>query len=134
MPTPSHAERARTLVSLISTGTLCSLAREPAGYPHGSLVTFAVDAAEPVFLISELAEHTKNLRADERASLLVAESHAEQIAEGEHAGSSRQIDGFVEIEMGQAFRLDFEDGDFDYSVYREIYSCSFKIKYGKGSG
>ena len=76
VPTLTHAERARTLVSLIATGTLCSIAREPAGYPHGSLVTFALDGAEPVFLISELAEHTKNLRADERASLLAAESHA----------------------------------------------------------
>lgn len=77
VPTLTHAERARTLVSLIATGTLCSIAREPAGYPHGSLVTFALDAGQPVFLISELAEHTKNLRVDDRASLLVAESHAD---------------------------------------------------------
>jgi heme iron utilization protein len=76
VPTLTHAERARTLVSLIATGTLCTIARDPAGYPHGSLVTFALDAEQPVFLISEVAEHTKNLRADERASLLVAESHA----------------------------------------------------------
>jgi putative heme iron utilization protein len=71
---PTHAERARTLVSAISTATLCTLAREPAGYPYGSLVTFALSAGDPVFLISELAEHTQNLRADARASLLVAES------------------------------------------------------------
>jgi heme iron utilization protein len=73
-PAPSHAERVRTLVEGLSTGTLSTLAREPAGYPYGSLITFGLDAGEPVFLISELAEHTKNLRADERASLLVTES------------------------------------------------------------
>ncbi|MEY2932364.1 MAG: hypothetical protein RL033_3113, partial [Pseudomonadota bacterium] len=50
--------------------------REPAGHPYGSLVTFGLDAERPVFLISALAEHTKNLQADGRASLLVAESHA----------------------------------------------------------
>jgi heme oxygenase (biliverdin-IX-beta and delta-forming) len=73
---PSHAERARTLLASSSTGTLCTLAREPAGYPYGSLITFGLDAGEPVFLISELAEHTRNLHADARASLLVAESRA----------------------------------------------------------
>lgn len=71
---PSHAERARTLFDSLATGTLCTLAREPEGYPYGSLITFALDAGEPIFLISELAEHTKNLRRDPRASLLVAES------------------------------------------------------------
>ena len=39
VPTPTHAERARTLVAQISTGTLCTLAIEPAGYPYGSFVT-----------------------------------------------------------------------------------------------
>jgi putative heme iron utilization protein len=73
-PAPSHAERARTLLEAASAGTLCTLAREPAGYPYGSLITFGISAGDPVFLISELAEHTKNLRADARASLLVAEN------------------------------------------------------------
>jgi putative heme iron utilization protein len=75
--TPTHAERARTLAEQISTGSLCTLAIEPEGYPYGSLVTFAFDAARPVFLISELAEHTRNLRRDGRASLLVAANTAQ---------------------------------------------------------
>ncbi len=74
VPTPTHAERARTLVARISTGTLCTLADEPEGYPYGSFVTVAFDEGNPVFLISGLAEHTKNLERDPRASLLVAES------------------------------------------------------------
>ena len=73
--TPSHAERARTLVERLTTGTLSTLGRDPAGHPYGSFVTFALDpAAAPVFLFSELAEHTKNLRGDARASLVVAEA------------------------------------------------------------
>jgi putative heme iron utilization protein len=71
--TPTHAERARTLVAGISTGTLCTIAIEPVGYPYGSFVTVAFDAGNPVFLISALAEHTHNLEHDARASLLVAE-------------------------------------------------------------
>jgi heme oxygenase (biliverdin-IX-beta and delta-forming) len=76
VPTPTHAERARTLAQQVSVGTLCTLALDPKGHPYGSLVTVAFDAGEPVFLISELAEHTRNLRQDGRASLLVAESVA----------------------------------------------------------
>ena len=74
IPTPTHAERARTLVAQISTGTLCTLAIEPAGYPYGSFVTVAFENGDPFFLISALAEHTRNLGRDRRASLLVAES------------------------------------------------------------
>jgi heme iron utilization protein len=73
--TPTHAERARTLVEQLTTGALSTLAREPAGHPYGSFVTFALDdGACPVLLISELAEHTRNLRGDGRASLMVAET------------------------------------------------------------
>src|SRR5713101_1144658 len=83
IPTPTHAERARTLVTQISTGTLCTLAQEPKGYPYGSLVTVAFDNGNPVFLISELAEHTKNLDRDPRASLMVAEGGtADPLANG----------------------------------------------------
>src|SRR6266581_3958054 len=83
IPTPTHAERARTLVAHTSTGTLCTLALEPEGYPYGSFVTVAFDDGNPVFLISGLAEHTKNLERDHRASLLVAESgSADPLANG----------------------------------------------------
>jgi heme iron utilization protein len=83
IPTPTHAERARTLVARILTGTLCTLALEPEGYPYGSFVTVAFDNGNPVFLISGLAEHTKNLERDPRASLLVAESgSADPLANG----------------------------------------------------
>ena len=61
------------MVARISTGTLCTLALEPEGYPYGSFVTVAFDDGDPIFLISGLAEHTKNLERDPRASLLVAD-------------------------------------------------------------
>lgn len=71
---PSHAERCRTLAQQARTATLCTIARDPAGYPYGSLVTVAADArGRPLFLLSALAEHTGNLKARPEASLLVAE-------------------------------------------------------------
>jgi heme iron utilization protein len=72
--TPTHGERAMTLACGLRTATLATIARDPEGYPYGSFVTFAVDEGNPVFLISALAEHTRNLMADARASLLVAEN------------------------------------------------------------
>lgn len=73
VPTPTHAERARTLVEQALTGTLCTQSIQPAGYPYGSFVTFALDEGRPVYLISALAEHTKNLQSDARCSLLTVE-------------------------------------------------------------
>ena len=77
VPTPTHAERARTLLSQLRTGSLATVASDPAGHPYPSFVTFALDGGDPVLLISELAEHTQNLRGDARASLLAAESRSE---------------------------------------------------------
>lgn len=72
--TPSHAERCRTLTSRARTATLSTLARDPVGYPFGSLVTVTVDGAgRPLLLLSRLAEHTQNLLARSEASLLVTD-------------------------------------------------------------
>jgi heme iron utilization protein len=70
--TPTQAERARTLVANEVDGTLSTIAIEPAGFPFGSIVTYALDdEGAPLVLMSTLAEHTRNLAADPRASLLV---------------------------------------------------------------
>ena len=75
VPEPSHAERVRTLLSLGSVGTLSTLSRKRAGFPFGSLMPYALDAlGRPLFLISNMAMHTQNLRADARASLFVGEA------------------------------------------------------------
>jgi len=67
---PSDAELARTLVDAGGRATLSTLTDR--GYPYGSAVSYAVDGAgDPVLLMSDLAEHTVNVRRDPRASLLV---------------------------------------------------------------
>lgn len=96
VPTPTHPERARTMIAAMLTGTLCTLAIEPEGYPYGSFVTVAFDDGNPIFLISGLAEHTKNLERDPRASLLVAESGAaDPLANGRvtMVGPCTRVDG-----------------------------------------
>lgn len=74
-PEPTHAERVRTLLAGAARGSLSTVAVDPPGYPFGSVVSFGLDdRARPSFFVSTLAEHTRNLRADPRASLLVAEA------------------------------------------------------------
>ena len=73
VPTSSHAEQARTLAEKIGTATLCTISSDGKGYPYGSFVTYALDSGDPIFLISGLAEHTKNLMKESKASLLIAE-------------------------------------------------------------
>lgn len=70
LPEPRHAERTRTLASLVSIGTLSTMSRRNAGFPFGSLMPFALDpAGRPIFLISSMAMHTQNLVADPKCSL-----------------------------------------------------------------
>lgn len=75
LPEPTYAERVRTLVSLASIATLSTVSRKRQGYPFGSLMPYAADAAgRPVLLISNMAMHTQNIHADPRASLFVAQA------------------------------------------------------------
>ena len=74
---PSDAELARTLTAGARQATLCTLTTD--GYPYGSVVSYAVDGAgAPLLLISELAEHTVNARADDRVSMLVTAATTRQ--------------------------------------------------------
>ncbi|MBV9897363.1 MAG: pyridoxamine 5'-phosphate oxidase family protein [Chloroflexi bacterium] len=58
--------------------TLATLSISRGGWPFASVVSYATDAhGQPLLLLSELAEHTRNLRSDPRASLLVRETAAD---------------------------------------------------------
>jgi len=79
LPEPTYAERVRTLISLASVATLSTLSRKHAGFPFGSLMPYALDSAgRPIFLISNMAMHTQNLKADSRASLFLGQANAEE--------------------------------------------------------
>jgi len=54
------------------SGVLSTISKRLEGYPFGSVAPFIVDhAGRPVILISDIAEHTKNIVADPRVSLIV---------------------------------------------------------------
>lgn len=68
----------RRLLEQEGHGVLATLSARHGGWPFASATPFALtDAGEPLLLLSELAEHTRNLRSDPRASLLVQDSSAD---------------------------------------------------------
>ena len=68
----NEGAEARRYLRSRRSGVLATISVKLDGYPFGSLVPFVLDhAACPVILISRLAEHTKNIGADPRVSLLV---------------------------------------------------------------
>ena len=70
---PSLAEQARTLMHVGRVGTLSTLSERHPDWPFGSVMPYGLDQqGRPTFLISSLAMHTRNLRRDPRASLMVA--------------------------------------------------------------
>src|ERR1700726_777904 len=86
VPEPTFSERARTLIHLGRIGSLSTLSRKQPGFPFGSVMPYGLDAAgRPIFLISTMAMHTQNLKADGRASLLVTQSDVG----GDPLGASR---------------------------------------------
>src|SRR5512147_861231 len=71
------AELARALLGTEPVAVLATTSASRGGHPFASLVPFAVSRdGEPLLLLSELAQHTRNLAADPRASLLVYDAAA----------------------------------------------------------
>ncbi len=73
MSEPTPTEEIRRLLDETGEAALATrLVSEPEGPPYVSLVLLGRDARpDPLLLISQLADHTKNLSADPAASLLL---------------------------------------------------------------
>lgn len=83
-------------------GVLSTISRALEGYPFGSVTPFVLDAqAHPLIFVSRLAEHTRNIGADPRVSLLV-HAHGE-------SGSNVQSDARVTL-MGKACAIEHAGG------------------------
>jgi putative heme iron utilization protein len=71
---PTDAERSRTLMTSKAFGSLATMSTECPGFPFGSLVGYAVDdIGRPMLLLSQIAEHSRNMAANPAASLMVTE-------------------------------------------------------------
>src|SRR5262245_2751000 len=76
--TPPPADEARDALALVLRerhGVLSTAHAREGGWPFGSIVPYAVlPEGDPVVWLSAIAEHTRNLAAEPRCSLLVNDS------------------------------------------------------------
>lgn len=90
-----NSELARALAAEQKVGTLATQSLRLKGYPFASITPYVVDeAGNPVFLMSSLAIHTKNLLADPRASFLIVDEDA---MDDPLTGSRMNLMGRVEV-------------------------------------
>jgi putative heme iron utilization protein len=96
----SFAERARTLVHLGRIGSISTLSRKQLGFPFDSVMPYSLEElGRPIFLISTMAMHTQNLKADRT----VTESELAQ---------TRKL--YLERYANSKYWVDYED----FSFYR----------------
>ena len=120
-----RAEAVRKLVREAKHGLLSTHGLEPAGIPYGSLVPVAVtEEGLPVLLVSTLAQHTKNLVVDGRASLLVLEPTAgdpQQAARATLLGTARRLGGEEEAAAAARYLAVHPDAeryfDLDFTLW-----------------
>lgn len=78
--TAEAAREARALLHQCYDGVLSTLSVAMPGYPFGSVVPFCLDRhSAPVILIADIAQHTKNVLADPRVSLIVFDRTADDL-------------------------------------------------------
>ena len=78
-----HAVIARGLLNHQSVGVLSTHSIDVEGYPFGSIAPYTLNyASEPIILISDIAQHTRNIKRDFRVSLTVFDQGADDAQAG----------------------------------------------------
>ncbi len=135
----SLAKEALKFLRSTRSGVLSTFSTKFAGYPFGSVAPFVLDhSGQPIILISTIAEHTHNIMANPKVSLLVFSGDEDL-----------QASGRLTL-MGEAKQIDKEDADLrarylrylpqaasyfemhDFSFYRiEINQARYIAGFGK---
>jgi len=73
-----HAVIARRLLNHQSVGVLSTHSIDVEGYPFGSIAPYTLNyECEPIILISDIAQHTRNIKQNARVSLTVFDQAAD---------------------------------------------------------
>ncbi|HEY3062378.1 MAG TPA: pyridoxamine 5'-phosphate oxidase family protein [Chloroflexota bacterium] len=96
------ADRAAAVRALLESqqhGVLATLSARHDGWPFASVTPYALtEDGQPILLLSQLAEHTRNLLADPRASLFVQEA-------GEDPQAVARVTLLGRVELADAVEL-----------------------------
>ena len=97
--TQQAAQQARALLQSQTDGVLSTHSIDLPGYPFGSITPYCLNSqGQPVILISTIAQHTRNIQADNKVSLI---SYDKQVDDRQAAGRVTYI--------ADAIRSDDED-------------------------
>jgi len=125
------AGSAKRLILEARTAALGSLLQD--GSPYTSLVTVAtLPDASPLLLLSRLARHTSNIRADPRVSLLMDERRAGDPLEGARVSISGRIAGTDDPAARRRFlarhpSAEAYAGFADFSFWRVEMECAHLV-------
>ncbi len=123
----SVTTEARALLLQNYQGVLSTLSVDIPGYPFGSVVPYCLDRdGYPVILISRIAQHTKNVLADPRASLITIEQGVDDVQLGGRltwvADVTPLEGGAIEAAAERYYRYFPQSQDFhkvhDFDFYR----------------
>lgn len=117
---------ARRLLHHQNAGVLSTQSVDVDGYPFGSIVPYALNyAGEPVMLISDLAQHTRNIKRNNKVSLTVFDRYADDPQAGERLtwiGDAELIDAADAEIRGRYLRYFPAAGSYfqthDFAFYR----------------
>lgn len=110
----------RRLLRLGAAAALGTHSASVEGYPFASSLPYVLDGAcRPLFLISGLAEHTRNLLADARASLLVLEGEGGRLDQARVTLLGRVLPATPDDEL-QARYLRYRPEAADYLTLRDF--------------
>jgi heme iron utilization protein len=105
-----NTKNALQLLNKENTGVLSTHSLDVEGYPFGSVTPYCLDRGfNPIILVSDLAQHTKNINANAKVSLTIAEASLE---------SEKQALGRYTF-LGDAARIDTDTED--YKAVSKVY-------------
>ena len=132
---------ARALLLKNYQGILSTNSVEMSGYPFGSVVPYCLDqTGNPIILISRIAQHTKNICADPKVSLIAIEQGVDDVQVGGRLTWIADVKALQDEESEAAadryYRFFPQSSDFhkvhDFDFYRlELVRARYIAGFGK---
>jgi putative heme iron utilization protein len=122
------AADARRWLLTTTSGALATLSADPEteGFPFGSVVPFALTPeGEPFILTASIAQHTRNLRRDPRASLLVQEPQPADGGDPQAGWRVTLLGRMHEIAADEALHARYAERVPDAPAYFETHDFAF---------
>ena len=120
-------KQARTLLRNKEKAVLSTHSASKDGYPFGSVTTYMTDyQGHPIIYISHLAQHTHNIKADPKLSLIVSEDNENDINAGARLtllGTAELVNDEEVVNISNKFYLKFPESKayqntHDFKFYR----------------